>query len=324
MLKTWNLKISMDDKGGLKPEREQFQWMLRITLKYHSSLDNRRRDEAYYQPLEPIEPATLIQITYRDHLNFILKENLIFAVMPKQRLDKLMVERGLAPSREKAQALIMAGQVVVGDHAAVKAGQQVSEEVEIRIKGNLLRYVSRGGLKLEKGLDTFGIDTAGRIAIDVGASTGGFTDCLLQRGAAMVYAVDVGYGQLAWKLRQDSRVVVLEKTNIRTLTQKRLDPLPDLAVIDASFISLNLVLPPTLALLKRPAYVVALVKPQFEVGKGAVGKGGIVRDPKQHEEVLARMEALALELGGTLLGICESPVTGADGNREFLMGLRLE
>jgi len=218
----------------------------------------------------------------------------------------------------------MAGQVVVGDHAAVKAGQQVSEEVEIRIKGNLLRYVSRGGLKLEKGLDTFGIDTAGRIAIDVGASTGGFTDCLLQRGAAMVYAVDVGYGQLAWKLRQDSRVVVLEKTNIRTLTQKRLDPLPDLAVIDASFISLNLVLPPTLALLKRPAYVVALVKPQFEVGKGAVGKGGIVRDPKQHEEVLARMEALALELGGTLLGICESPVTGADGNREFLMGLRLE
>jgi len=244
--------------------------------------------------------------------------------MPKQRLDKLMVERGLAPSREKAQALIMAGQVVVGDHAAVKAGQQVSEEVEIRIKGNLLRYVSRGGLKLEKGLDAFGIDTAERIAIDVGASTGGFTDCLLQRGAAMVYAVDVGYGQLAWKLRQDSRVVVLEKTNIRTLTQKRLDPLPDLAVIDASFISLNLVLPPTLALLKRPAYVVALVKPQFEVGKGAVGKGGIVRDPKQHEEVLARMETLALELGGTLLGICESPVTGADGNREFLMGLRLE
>ncbi len=244
--------------------------------------------------------------------------------MPKQRLDKLMVERGLAPSREKAQALIMAGQVVVGDHAAVKAGQQVSEEVEIRIKGNLLRYVSRGGLKLEKGLDAFGIDTAERIAIDVGASTGGFTDCLLQRGAAMVYAVDVGYGQLAWKLRQDPRVVVLEKTNIRTLTQKRLDPLPDLAVIDASFISLSLVLPPTLALLKRPAYVVALVKPQFEVGKGAVGKGGIVRDPKQHEEVLARMETLALELGGTLLGICESPVTGADGNREFLMGLRLE
>ena len=244
--------------------------------------------------------------------------------MPKQRLDKLMVERGLAPSREKAQALIMAGQVVVGDHAATKAGQQVTEEVEIRIKGELMPYVSRGGLKLEKGLDAFGINTTDRIAIDVGASTGGFTDCLLQRGAARIYAVDVGYGQLAWKLREDPRVVVLEKTNIRHLQPDQLDPLPDLAVIDASFISLNLVLPPTLALLKRPAEVVALVKPQFEVGKGAVGKGGIVRDPKQHEEVLARMETLSAELGATLLGICDSPITGADGNREFLMGLRFE
>jgi len=163
----------------------------------------------------------------------------------KLRLDKLMVERGLAPSREKAQALIMAGQVVVGDHAAQKAGQQVAADVEIRIKGELLPYVSRGGLKLEKGLDQFGIDPSGRTAIDVGASTGGFTDCLLQRGAAQVYAVDVGYGQLAWKLREDPRVVVLEKTNIRHLQPDQLDPLPDLAVIDASFISLNLVLPPT-------------------------------------------------------------------------------
>ncbi|ACD96417.1 TlyA family RNA methyltransferase [Trichlorobacter lovleyi] len=241
----------------------------------------------------------------------------------KQRLDKLMVERGLAPSREKAQALIMAGQVVVGDHAAQKAGQQVTDEVEIRIKGELLPYVSRGGLKLAQGLDAFGIDPAGRIAIDVGASTGGFTDCLLQRGASRVYAVDVGYGQLAWKLREDARVVVMEKTNIRHLQPESLEPLPDLAVIDASFISLNLVLPPTLALLKRPAEVVALVKPQFEVGKGAVGKGGIVRDPKLHEEVLAGMERLATELGAELLGICDSPITGADGNREFLMGLRM-
>ena len=241
----------------------------------------------------------------------------------KQRLDKLMVERGLAPSREKAQALIMAGQVVVGDHAAQKAGQQVTDEVEIRIKGELLPYVSRGGLKLAQGLDAFGIDPAGRIAIDVGASTGGFTDCLLQRGASRVYAVDVGYGQLAWKLREDARVVVMEKTNIRHLQPESLEPLPDLAVIDASFISLNLVLPPTLALLKRPAEVVALVKPQFEVGKGAVGKGGIVRDPKLHEEVLASMERLAAELGAELLGICDSPITGADGNREFLMGLRI-
>lgn len=241
----------------------------------------------------------------------------------KLRLDKLMVERGLAPSREKAQALIMAGQVVVGDHAAEKAGQQVLPDVEIRVKGELLPYVSRGGLKLEKGLAHFGISPAGRTAIDVGASTGGFTDCLLQRGAVRVYAVDVGYGQLAWKLREDPRVVVLEKTNIRHLQAEQVDPLPDLAVIDASFISLNLVLPPTLALLKRPAEVVALVKPQFEVGKGAVGKGGIVRDPKLHDEVLRNMEALAAELGAELLGICDSPITGADGNREFLMGLRI-
>ncbi|QOX79659.1 TlyA family RNA methyltransferase [Trichlorobacter lovleyi] len=241
----------------------------------------------------------------------------------KLRLDKLMVERGLAPSREKAQALIMAGQVVVGDHVAEKAGQQVKAEVEIRIKGEVMPYVSRGGLKLAQGLDAFGIDPAGRVAIDVGASTGGFTDCLLQRGASRVYAVDVGYGQLAWKLREDARVVVMEKTNIRHLQPESLEPLPDLAVIDASFISLNLVLPPTLALLKRPAEVVALVKPQFEVGKGAVGKGGIVRDPKLHEEVLAGMERLAAELGAELLGICDSPITGADGNREFLMGLRM-
>lgn len=242
----------------------------------------------------------------------------------KQRLDKLMVERGLAPSREKAQALIMAGQVVVGDHAAEKAGQQVTAKVEIRIKGDLLPFVSRGGLKLEKGLVTFGIDPDGRIAIDVGASTGGFTDCLLQRGAAKVYAVDVGYGQLAWKLREDPRVVVMEKTNIRNLQPEQLEPLPDLAVIDASFISLNLVLPPTLLLLKKPAEVIALIKPQFEVGKGAVGKGGIVRDPRLHDEVLANMEHLAAGLGAELLGICDSPITGADGNREFLMGLRVE
>lgn len=240
----------------------------------------------------------------------------------RQRLDKLMVERGLAPSREKAQALIMAGQVVVGDHAAEKAGQQVLPEVDIRIKGELLPYVSRGGLKLARGLEQFGVDPSGRVAIDVGASTGGFTDCLLQHGAARVYAVDVGYGQLAWKLREDPRVVVLEKTNIRHLQPDQLDPLPDLAVIDASFISLNLVLPPTLALLVRPAEVVALVKPQFEVGKGAVGKGGIVRDPKLHDEVLRKMQALATELGAELLGICDSPITGADGNREFLMGLK--
>ncbi len=243
--------------------------------------------------------------------------------MPKQRLDKLIFERGLAPSREKAQALIMAGQIVVGDHVAEKAGQQVNADVEIRIKGEPLLYVSRGGLKLKKGLDAFDIRVSERIAIDVGASTGGFTDCLLQNGATKVYAVDVGYGQLAWKLREDPRVTVMEKTNIRHLKPEQLDPLPDLAVIDASFISLNLVLPPTFSLLTRPSDIVALVKPQFEVGKGAVGKGGIVRDPRLHEEVLANMKALAAEMGAELLGICDSPITGADGNREFLMGLRL-
>lgn len=241
----------------------------------------------------------------------------------RQRLDKLMVERGLALSQEKAQALIMAGQVVLGDHVAEKAGQQVTEEAEIRIKGEVRLYVSRGGLKLAKGLDAFRIDSTGRTAIDVGASTGGFTDCLLQRGANRVYAVDVGYGQLAWKLREDARVVVMEKTNIRHLQPESFEPLPDLAVIDASFISLSLVLPPTLTLLRRPAEVVALIKPQFEVSKGAVGKGGIVREPKLHDEVLANMERLAAELGAELLGICDSPITGADGNREFLMGLRL-
>ncbi len=242
----------------------------------------------------------------------------------KQRLDKLMLERGLAPSREKAQALIMAGQVVVGDHAAMKAGQQVSADTPIRIKGEQLPYVSRGGLKLEKGLEQFRIDPAGRIAIDVGASTGGFSDCLLQRDAARVYAVDVGYGQLAWKLREDSRVVVLEKTNIRNLQPAQLDTLPDLAVIDASFISLKLVLPPTLALLRQPAELVVLIKPQFEVGKGLVGKGGIVRDAKLHDLVLEEMQQLVEELGLVLIGICDSPITGADGNREFLMGLKME
>lgn len=241
--------------------------------------------------------------------------------MPKQRLDKLMVERGLVPSREKAQALIMAGQVVVGEHAILKAGHQVQADVQLRIKGEQPRYVSRGGLKLEKGLDYFDISPADQTAVDVGASTGGFTDCLLQRGAERVYAVDVGYGQLAWKLREDPRVVVLEKTNIRHLQAEQLDPLPTLAVIDASFISLKLVLPPTLSLLKPPATVIALIKPQFEVGKGAVGKGGIVRDQRLHQEVLADMEELADKLGVKLLGICESPITGADGNKEFLMGL---
>jgi 23S rRNA (cytidine1920-2'-O)/16S rRNA (cytidine1409-2'-O)-methyltransferase len=240
----------------------------------------------------------------------------------KERLDKLVLERGLAPSREKAKALIMAGQVVVDDHLADKAGLMVSLEAEIRLKGEPLPYVSRGGLKLAEGLDLFGIKVDGLSAIDVGASTGGFTDCLLQRGARLVYAVDVGYGQLAWKLREDPRVVSMEKTNIRHLEPGTLPEFPDMAVIDASFISLDKVLPPTLRLIKDGGTILALIKPQFEVGKGQVGKGGVVRDEKKHAEVVATITALAESLGLLVLGVCDSPILGPKGNKEFLIHLR--
>ena len=241
----------------------------------------------------------------------------------KLRLDTLMMERGLAPSLEKAQALIMAGQVVVGDHAIDKAGQQISADAEIRIKGDVLPYVSRGGLKLEKALREFNVTVKGLLALDVGASTGGFTDCLLQAGAARVFAVDVGHGQLAWKLQQDPRVVSMEKTNIRHLTPEQLDGVPDLAVIDASFISLSKVLPPTVALVKSGGRIIALIKPQFEVGRGEVGKGGIVRDPAAHERVIDAVRQTAMAMGLAVSGVCESPITGADGNREFLILLEL-
>ncbi|HPX60517.1 MAG TPA: TlyA family RNA methyltransferase [Deltaproteobacteria bacterium] len=241
----------------------------------------------------------------------------------KQRLDKLMVARGMTASRERAQALIMAGQVVVGDHTVDKAGQQVPLDAQIRIKGEILPYVSRGGLKLAHALKQFNLDVSGLVAMDVGASTGGFTDCLLQSGAERVFAVDVGYGQLAWSLRQDSRVVNLEKTNIRSLTSEQLGQVPDMAVIDASFISLAKVLPPTVAIVRPGGMIVALIKPQFEVGKGEVGKGGIVRDPAAHEKVIASIRQLAVDTGLTVDGLCESPITGADGNREFLILLRL-
>ena len=239
--------------------------------------------------------------------------------MTKQRLDKLMVERGLAPSREKAQALIMAGQVVVGDHAVDKSGHQVPLDADIRIKGIVLPYVSRGGLKLRKALDQFEVDVTGLVAIDVGASTGGFTDCLLQAGVVKVFAVDVGHGQLAWKLQQDPRVINIEKTNIRYLTPDQLGEAPDLAVIDASFISLSKVLPATVALIKPGGRIIALIKPQFEVGKGEVGKGGIVRDPAAHQKVIDDVSQTAQAMGLAVAGLCESPITGADGNREFLI-----
>lgn len=239
----------------------------------------------------------------------------------KERLDKLLVDRGLVQSRERARALIMAGQVVVNDHLADKAGAQISVAAEIRLKGEDIPYVSRGGLKLARALDEFSIDVTGRVAIDVGASTGGFTDCLLQRGARKVFAVDVGYGQLAWKLRQDPRVLNLEKTNIRYLEPATLPEQPDLAVIDASFISLDKVLPPTLRLVQAGGIIVALIKPQFEVGKGEVGKGGVVRDEGKHEEVVANVVALAESLGLAVRGVTESPILGPKGNREFLIYL---
>ncbi len=240
----------------------------------------------------------------------------------KERLDKLLVSRGLVPSRERARSLILAGKVLVDEQRIDKAGAAVSVEAAIRLKGEDLPYVSRGGLKLAGALDAFAVEVRGRVVIDVGASTGGFTDCLLQRGAARVYAVDVGYGQLAWALRQDSRVVNMERTNIRHLPPSRLAEIPTLAVIDASFISLDKVLPATLELLPGGGELVALIKPQFEVGRGQVGKGGVVRDPQQHAAVIARIEALAAELGCTVLGRMESPLPGSKGNREFLIHLR--
>ncbi|NJC89074.1 MAG: TlyA family RNA methyltransferase [Desulfuromonas sp.] len=240
----------------------------------------------------------------------------------KERLDKLLVDRGLTGSRERARALILAGQVIVGEHAVDKAGTKVEVDVPIRVRGEDIPFVSRGGVKLAHALAAFAVAVTGRTAIDVGASTGGFTDCLLQRGAAKVYAVDVGYGQLAWKLREDPRVVCLERTNIRHLSTESLGERPDLAVIDASFISLDKVLPSTLALLAPGAEVVALIKPQFEVGRGLVGKGGVVRDPDQQAAVVAKVGEQAELLGCTVLGVTESPLLGQKGNREFLIHLR--
>lgn len=240
----------------------------------------------------------------------------------KVRLDKLILDRGLASSRERARSLIMAGQVVVDDHLADKAGQLVPLAAEIRLKGEPLPFVSRGGLKLQQALDEFAIDVTGLAVLDVGASTGGFTDCLLQRGARRVFAVDVGYGQLAWKLRNDDRVLSLEKTNIRHLTPERLPEIPDMAVIDASFISLAKVLPSTIALIREDGLIIALIKPQFEVGRGEVGKGGVVRDPRKHREVTDSVRALAESLGLEVAGVTESPILGPKGNREFLICMR--
>jgi 23S rRNA (cytidine1920-2'-O)/16S rRNA (cytidine1409-2'-O)-methyltransferase len=243
-------------------------------------------------------------------------------MMPKERLDKLIVERGLADSRTRAQALILAGQVLVAEQRADKPGQMVDTALEIRIKGETPRYVGRGGLKLEAALREFHINPTNQTCIDVGASTGGFTDCLLQHGAARVWAIDVGHNQLVWKLRQDARVVVVEGQNARDLDPNQFPAPFDLATIDVSFISLTKIFPALGPCLVDGAEIVALVKPQFEVGRGEVGKGGIVTDPLKHRRVLIEVAHAAARLNLPPMGVIESPIFGAEGNREFLMHLK--
>ncbi len=240
----------------------------------------------------------------------------------RERLDKLLVARGLAASREEARRRILAGEVLVDDRPFAKAGSLIVANAPIRLKGKPLPYVSRGGVKLQGALDYFPIRVEGKVALDVGASTGGFTDCLLAFGARRVFAVDVGYGQLDWKLRNDPRVAVLEKTNIRHLDAGRLPEPPELATIDASFISLRLILPAVRDLLAPRGEIVALIKPQFEVGKGKVGKGGVVRRSEEHERVIEEIRQAALALGLEILGVTESPLQGPKGNREFFIYLR--
>ena len=240
--------------------------------------------------------------------------------MKKERIDKLLFERGLAESRAKAQAMVMAGVVLVDEKRAEKASDTFPIEANIRIKGDSpeSRYVSRGGLKLEAALREFGVDPSGYVCLDIGASTGGFTDCLLQHGAVRVVAVDAGTNQLVWKLREDARVEVHEKTNARGLKSEDIGDKFDLVVMDVSFISVTKIIPVLSPLLKDEGRVIILIKPQFEVGKGEVGKGGIVREPEKHERVVNEVNASAKEHGLSPIGVIDSPITGAEGNKEFL------
>ena len=241
----------------------------------------------------------------------------------KKRLDVLLTERGLAPSREKAKALIMAGIVYVNNQKEDKAGTSFPEDAVVEVRGQGLRYVSRGGLKLEKAMQCFPIDLNGRFCMDIGASTGGFTDCMLQNGAAGVYAIDVGYGQLDWKLREDPRVICMEKTNFRYVKPEDLDPdrMPDFASVDVSFISLSKILPPAHAILPAGGEMVCLIKPQFEAGKEHLNKKGVVKDPKVHRTVLEDFTAFTSDIGFSLRNMTFSPVTGPEGNIEFLAHL---
>lgn len=239
----------------------------------------------------------------------------------RERLDKLLVERGLVASREEGRSRILAGEVLVDDQPLAKAGSLVDSNALIRMKGKSLPYVSRGGVKLEKALQEFSIEVSDKVVLDVGASTGGFSDCLLAHGARRVYAVDVGYGQLDWKLRNDPRVVVLEKRNIRYLEGEELSDPPQIATIDVSFISLRLVLPKVQKLLTPYGEIVALIKPQFEVGKGKVGKGGVVRSGEEHRRVIEEIKEAAVALKLEVRGVTESPLLGPKGNREFFIYL---
>ncbi len=238
--------------------------------------------------------------------------------MIKKRLDIIVFERGLTESREKAKALILAGNVFVNGDKCTKAGEKFSEDIEISIKKNL-KYVGRGGLKLEKAIESFNVNVKNKICLDIGASTGGFTDCLLQKGAAKVYAVDVGYGQLHWNLRNNPKVVVIERCNFRNIPEDKIPESMDIVVIDVSFISLKKIEPKALAFLKKNGEIIALIKPQFEVGKDEVGKGGIVRDENKHQEVVNELSMFFENMGLKVKNIIESPVLGQKGNKEFLI-----
>ncbi len=242
--------------------------------------------------------------------------------MKRERLDKRVLEAGLAETRTRAQALILAGQILVDDKMVDKAGALIELDAELRLRGEPLPYVSRGGLKLKKALDHFALVVRGQSALDVGASTGGFTDCLLQSGCARVCAVDVGYGQLAWKLQQDARVVSIERQNIRHLDVATLPFVPEWVVCDVSFISLTLVLPKLVEAIKPGGVIVALCKPQFEVGKGQVGKGGVVREDAARQACVQKCEAAAIALGCAVVGAVESPIRGPAGNVEYLLCLK--
>ena len=240
----------------------------------------------------------------------------------KERLDVLLTERGFFESREKAKAVIMAGEVFVNGQREDKAGSKFDKDAEIEVKGKVLKYVSRGGLKLEKAVEVYGIDLVDKVCIDIGSSTGGFTDCMLQHGAVLVYAIDVGTNQLAWKLREDPRVVSMEKTNIRYVTENQLPKKADFASVDVSFISLTKVLPAAICLLNEEAEMVCLIKPQFEAGREKVGKKGVVRDFAVHMEVIEMVTNFAVELNFLIKGLTFSPVKGPEGNIEYLLYMK--